>query len=90
MGAIPVVMPRPDTVVSLWGQQLNLLTSQVPQTKAGLEAQGQVEGITPAGTQRLQALANGVMDQVADVVALMGPALPGLRRKATGPTCRRA
>jgi SAM-dependent methyltransferase/uncharacterized protein YbaR (Trm112 family) len=84
VGAVPVIMTRPDAVIALWSQQLNLITSQVPQTKAGLEAEAHAEGITPAGTQRLESLARGVMDQVTDVVALMGPALPGAATESDG------
>ena len=86
VGPIPVLMPRPDTVVSLWGQQLNLLTSQVPQTRAGLQGEAHADGITPAGTQRLESLARGVLDQVDDVVALMGPALPDASAEPNGAT----
>jgi SAM-dependent methyltransferase len=84
VGAVPVLMNRPDAVLSLWGQQLNLITSQVPQTKAGLQAQAHADGITPPGTLRLEALAQGVLDQATDVVALMAPALPGAPGESNG------
>src|SRR5258708_6829631 len=77
-------MNRPETVLALWSRQLNLIMSQVPQTKAGLEAEAHADGITPAGTLRLESLPRGVLDQAGDVVALMAPALPGAAREANG------
>jgi hypothetical protein len=77
VGRIPVLLPRPDEQVALWRQQLGLLASQARQTEAGLQAESRSSGLLPSTRARLQAMAEGVRDQFADIAALLGPALGG-------------
>ncbi len=77
VGRIPVLLPRPGDQVRLWRQQLGLLIARGEQLQAALAAEADGSGLQPTGRARLKAMAAGARDQLADIVALLGPALGG-------------
>jgi carnosine N-methyltransferase len=77
VGGLPVLLPDPDAHVALWRRQLALLLGSGTQTQAALEEEARSPALPAAGRTRLEAMARGVRDQVADFAAVMGPALGG-------------
>jgi SAM-dependent methyltransferase/uncharacterized protein YbaR (Trm112 family) len=77
VGRIPVLLPRPGDQVRLWRQQLGLLIARGEQMQAALAAEADASGLQPTGRARVKAMADGARDLLADIVALLGPALGG-------------
>jgi SAM-dependent methyltransferase len=77
VGRIPVLMPRPDDQVRLWRHQLGLLMAQGQETALALAAEDASSDLSPTGHARMRALAQGVRDQMSEIVRLLGPALGG-------------
>jgi SAM-dependent methyltransferase len=77
VGAIPVLLPRPDEHVQLWRRQLALLQAHGRDSVRVLEAQAQAAGVLPDGRVRLLGLARAVREQADDFTTLLSPALGG-------------
>ncbi|HVY27820.1 MAG TPA: methyltransferase domain-containing protein [Polyangiaceae bacterium] len=77
VAGMPVLLREPDAHVALWRGQLGLLLERGEQTLQALQATANGEGLLEPTRARLLALADAVKDQVADVAALLGPALGG-------------
>lgn len=84
LGSIAVLLPQPEAHVALWRGQLGLLLERGEKTLAALEEASLGSGLLPATSQRLSALGHAVRDQIADVAALLGPALGGAVEPAGG------
>ncbi|HVY40428.1 MAG TPA: methyltransferase domain-containing protein [Polyangia bacterium] len=72
-----VLLPNPAAHVEHWRKQLGLIVHQGRETTRALEAQAAEADTGAATATRLRALARSVADQVADLAALLGPALGG-------------
>ena len=72
-----ILLPNPTAHVEHWRKQLGLVLHQGRETTRALEAQAAGPDIGGATATRLRALARSVGDQVADVAAVLGPALGG-------------
>jgi SAM-dependent methyltransferase len=77
VGRIPVLLPRPSDQIRLWRQQLGLLIAGGEQMQAALAAEAEGSSLRAMGRARLRAMADGVRDQLADLVAQISPALGG-------------
>lgn len=77
LGSIAVLLPQPEAHVALWRGQLGLLLERGDKTLHALEESARASGLLPGTAKRLSALGRAVCDQVADVAALLGPALGG-------------
>lgn len=75
VSGIRVLLPHPVQHVEHWRRQLGFITQQGQETTRALHAQADEPGVGAATRTRLQALAGAVGQQVADLVALLGPAL---------------
>jgi uncharacterized protein YbaR (Trm112 family) len=84
VGGIPVLLPQPDAHVDLWRGQLGLLLQRGQQTLEALMEAAAGAGLTDATRARLLALGQAVRDQVADVAAVLGPALGGAAAPSAG------
>jgi len=84
VGRVPVLLPDPDAHVALWRRQLALLLDNGAKTQAALEEQARAPSLPAPGRTRLEGMARGVRDQVADFAAVMGPALGGPLEGAVG------
>jgi SAM-dependent methyltransferase/uncharacterized protein YbaR (Trm112 family) len=77
VGGIPVLLPRAEEHVALWRSQLALLLDRGQKTLSGLTDAASNAASSAATRQRLSSLGGAVRDQVADVAAVLGPALGG-------------
>jgi ubiquinone/menaquinone biosynthesis C-methylase UbiE len=77
VAGMPVLLREPDAHVALWRGQLGLLLERGEQTLQALQATADGEGSSASTRARLLALGDAVKSQVADVAALLGPALGG-------------
>jgi SAM-dependent methyltransferase len=77
VGDIAVLLPQPDAHVDLWRGQLGLLLERGEKTLEGLNEAAAGAGLSAVTRKRLTALGSAVKDQVADVAAVLGPALGG-------------
>jgi len=77
VGGIAVLLPEAALHVELWRGQLGLLLERGAKTLEGLREAAAGAGLSAATRQRLEALGSAVSDQVADVAAVLGPALGG-------------
>ena len=75
VGPIPVILPRFDEHLTLWQRQLSALKAQAEHTLSAIEGELSTPGLLPAGVERLRALGQALRDQVADIAAVVGPAL---------------
>jgi len=84
VGGIPVLLPQAAAHVELWRGQLGLLLQRGQQTFEGLNEAAAGEGLLPVTRARLLGLGTAVREQVADVAAVLGPALGGPGLPASG------
>jgi len=84
VGGIPVLLPQAGAHVELWRGQLGLLLQRGQQTFDALKEAAEGEGLLPATRARLLGLGAAVREQVADVAAVLGPALGGAGEPASG------
>jgi len=84
VGGIPVLLPQPVAHVELWRGQLGLLLDRGQKTLEGLSEAAAAPGLAATTRARLTALGQAVKDQVADVAAVLGPALGGPAAPAAG------
>ena len=78
------MLPQPDAHVELWRGQLGLLLERGQQTFEGLTEAAAADGLLPETRARLEGLGAAVRQQVADVTAVLGPALGGAGAAAGG------
>jgi SAM-dependent methyltransferase/uncharacterized protein YbaR (Trm112 family) len=84
VGGILVLLPSAQEHVDLWRGQLGLLLERGQKTLEGLTEAGGADGLGPATRARLRGLGQAVQEQVADVAAVLGPALGGAAEPAGG------
>jgi LSD1 subclass zinc finger protein len=77
VGGMAVLLPSAAEHVELWRGQLGLLLERGQQTLEGLTEAGAAAGLSAATGARLRGLGQAVREQVADVAAILGPALGG-------------
>jgi uncharacterized protein YbaR (Trm112 family)/SAM-dependent methyltransferase len=84
VAGIPVLLPGPARHLELWRGQLGLLLERGQRTRSALlDAAGEPQ-LSPMTRARLSALAQAVQDQVAEVAAVLAPALGGAAAAAGG------
>jgi hypothetical protein len=84
VGGIAVLLPQPDAHVEMWRGQLGLLLERGQKTLEALGEAAAAAGLGATTRSRLTALGQAVKDQVADVAAVLGPALGGAAAPAGG------
>ncbi len=77
VGDIAVLLPKPDAHLDLWRGQLGLLLERGQATLGALTEAAGADALSPLTRARLLALGEAVQAQVADVGAVLGPALGG-------------
>ena len=75
LNSITVLLSDPSAHVEYWRMQLGLLIRHARDTNVALQTQAAAAGVGAATRTRLQALARAIAEQVADVAAVMVPAL---------------
>jgi SAM-dependent methyltransferase len=75
MNSIRVLLPDASAHVENWRMQLGLIIQQASATNRALRNQAAEPDITAATRTRLHALARAIAEQVADVAAVLVPAL---------------
>jgi uncharacterized protein YbaR (Trm112 family) len=85
VGGIAVLLPNAAEHVELWRGQLGLLLARGQQTLEGLTEAAGAEGLSAATSARLRGLGQAVRQQVADVAAILEPALGGAAAPAAAP-----
>lgn len=84
VGGLLVLLPDAAAHVQLWRGQLGLLLERGQKTFEGLSEAAAAPGLLGATQARLAALASAVQQQVADVAAVLEPALGGVAAPAQG------
>ena len=75
LNSIRVLLPDASAHVEHWRMQLGLIIQQASETNHALQLQAAEPGIGGATRTRLQALARAIAEQVADVAAVLVPAI---------------
>ena len=75
LNSIRVLLPDPSAHVEHWRMQLGLIIQQASETNHALQLQAAEPGIGGATRTRLHALARAIAEQVADVAAVLVPAI---------------
>jgi len=74
-GGIRVLMPDPSAHLDHWRMQLGLIIQEASRTNHALQLQAAEDGVREATRTRLEALARAIAEQVADVAAVLVPAI---------------
>jgi SAM-dependent methyltransferase len=74
-GGIRVLMPDPSAHLDHWRMQLGLVIQQASATNHALKVQAAERGVGEATQTRLLALTRAIAEQVADVAAVLVPAI---------------
>jgi SAM-dependent methyltransferase len=75
LNSIRVLLPDPSAHVEHWRMQLGFIIQQASETNHALQLQAAEPGIGGATRTRLHALARAIAEQVADVAAVLVPAI---------------
>jgi len=77
VGRVPVLLPYPEDHVRLWRQQLAAVIAQGEYTRAALDGEFEHAAQLQSGPSRLRALQQALRQQLADIAAVVSPALGG-------------